>query len=180
MGEAEGILAWAIEGAAEWYRNGLGDPPVIVEATKTYKETSDELAGFVGWVVVADTLGEIRGAVLYEAYRDWANHEGVKPWTRRALYEAVIERMPGVKKVKREDGVWLEGVRQAATAESAGFRPAELVQREVRNDAAPDEHDVTDAPYNSFTLVDSSLVREVSKTESEASCSSGTDDEVRR
>ena len=177
MTEAEGILAWAIEGAAEWYRSGLGDPPAIIEATATYKETSDELAGFVDWVIVADRAGEIRGAVLYEEYRQWADHEGIRPWTRRALYEAVIERMPGVKKAKRRDGMWLEGVRKGAPIETASNTLAEQVAQEARNDRVGDEGDVSDDASNSFTLFTSSLIGEVSEKESQPSSSSQSPDE---
>ncbi|MBT7597994.1 MAG: hypothetical protein HN750_11420 [Gemmatimonadales bacterium] len=158
--EADGILAWAIEGAVEWYESGLGDPPAIIAATQDYKETSDELAGFVGWEVVSDRRGEIKGSALYEAYRVWADHEGVKPWTKRALYEAVAERMPGIRKVKRQDGVWMQGLRLAAAAD--------------RND----EHDVTDGLNNSFGFPDSSLFEGVSERGSEPSCASSSVDEA--
>jgi|TARA_R110002074_G_scaffold27176_3_gene79080 putative DNA primase/helicase len=115
--EAEGILAWAIEGAIDWYRDGLGDPPAVVEATSDYKATSDDLAGFCEWEVVSDPDAEIKGTALYGAYRDWASREGVKEWSSRALHEAVVERMPGVSKKKKNDGVWLTGLRLSSPAD---------------------------------------------------------------
>ena len=118
--EAEGILAWAIEGSIDWYRDGLGDPPAIVEATADYKATSDDLAGFCEWEVVSDPDAEIKGAALYSAYRDWASREGVKEWSARALNEAVVERMPGVFKRKKKNGVWLVGLRLATAADRGG------------------------------------------------------------
>ena len=158
MGEAEGILAWAIEGAAEWYRSGLGDPPGIVEATKTYKETSDELAGFVDWVIIRDPQGEVASAALYAAYQEWADHEGVRPWSKRALHEAVIERMPGVRKVRRNSGFWLEGLRLATSADHG--------DEEARNERDSEVSEVNEPPQDSFPFPDSPLVREVSKIES--------------
>ena len=119
LAEAEGILAWVIEGAVEWYRTGLADPPIIKEAAADYKSTSDDLAGFCDFVVLAKKGARIKGSVLYEAYRDWATTEGVHPWSARAVNEAVVERMEGVIKVKRMDGVWLDNLR-LATPEDRG------------------------------------------------------------
>jgi len=116
--EAVGILAWCVEGAIEYYRTeGLGEPPSVREATVDYQETSDDLAGFVGWIVVADPPASIKASDLYEQYRDWAIREGVHPWSAKALYEAVVERMPTVTKKKRRDGLHLLGVRLATDAD---------------------------------------------------------------
>ena len=115
--EGPGILAWAIQGALDWYSDGLGDPPVIRQATLDYQETSDDLAGFVGWVIVRDTAGSIKGSVLYEQYRDWASKNGVNAWSAKAVYEGVVERMPGVVKKKKMDGLHLIGVRLATPAD---------------------------------------------------------------
>ena len=119
LDEAAGILAWVVEGAVEWYRNGLADPEIIRDGTAEYRAVSDELAGFVDFVVVADTDASIKGNELYEAYRDWATTEGVHPWSARAVNEAVVERMSGVKKVKRMDGVHLTGLRLATPEDRA-------------------------------------------------------------
>ena len=64
-------------------------------------------------MVVLDEEARIKGSELYEVYRDWAMREGVHPWSARALNEAVVERMKGVVKRKRMDGVWLDGLRLA-------------------------------------------------------------------
>jgi putative DNA primase/helicase len=115
--EGPGILAWAVQGAIDWYADGLGDPPVIKHAVADYKATSDDLAGFCEWIIVSDPDGEIKGSVLYAAYRDWASREGVNPWSARAVNEAVVERMAGAVKRKRKDGVWLVGLRLATPAD---------------------------------------------------------------
>ena len=80
----------------------------------------DDLAGFCDFVVVLDEEARIKGSDLYEVYRDWAMREGVHPWSARALNEAVVERMKGVVKRKRMDGVWLDGLR-LATPEDRGM-----------------------------------------------------------
>ncbi len=157
--EGPGILAWAIQGAVDWYADGLGDPPIIRQATKDYQETSDDLAGFVDWEIVRDTEGSIKGSVLYEKYRDWASKNGVNAWSAKAVYEGVVERMPGVTKKKKMDGLYLIGVRLATPADRG--------------------HDDDDDDAGSQTLsitTDFSPLREVLETGSESSSASCDED----
>ncbi|UJQ87176.1 DNA primase/helicase [Arthrobacter phage BaileyBlu] len=115
LAEAEGILAWAVRGAMEWYKVGLGDPEIIKASTKEYRETSDALAGFFPGVFVADpTAGRVTGAVLFNSYLEWAEEENLpdrEKWTRRTFFGALEER--GLVKRKTEKGVAFDGVRRA-------------------------------------------------------------------
>ncbi len=115
--ESPGILRWIVDGARQWYEGGLGDPPVIKQASRNYRHTSDELAGFIGMVIVPDDDGSILGADLMAAYLDWCIEENVRSWSRRALYGAVVERVEAVQKVKRKDGIHLVGIRLATDAD---------------------------------------------------------------
>jgi putative DNA primase/helicase len=108
--EAEGILAWAVEGAIRYYTEGLTDPPVIEQGMADYRDTSDELAGFVDMVVTQTDDGDVSGKDVYEAFRDWAMEEGIKPMSRQALFAAVSERFPDVRKKKTKFGVHFDGI----------------------------------------------------------------------
>ncbi|MGW4158832.1 phage/plasmid primase, P4 family [Streptomyces sp. NPDC004788] len=113
--EAEGIAAWAVKGAMEWYASGLQDPPVIAEATKEYRETSDALAGFFpGVLEPCDDGQQMSGGDAFTAYLDWCEAENLplkERWTRRAFFGAMEER--GVVRKKTNRGVALVGVRPA-------------------------------------------------------------------
>lgn len=115
LGEAEGVLAWAIRGAIEWYKTGLDDPEIIKSSTKEYRETSDALAGFLPGVFTADsTAGRVEGKLLFDAYLDWADEENLPPrevWTRRTFFGALEER--GLVKRRTNKGVAFDGVRRA-------------------------------------------------------------------
>ena len=109
--EAEGILSWAVAGAAMWYESGLEEPPLVTKATDSYREVMDALAGFYPGVLVPESGGCIRGADAYSAYRDWCYAEGVADrnvWTNRAFYAAMEER--GIFRKKFKDGIRLMGV----------------------------------------------------------------------
>jgi len=113
--EGEGILAWAVAGAQEWFANGLGDPEIISGSTKEYRETSDALAGFLpGHFVLDPTAGRVEGKVLFEQYLQWADEENLparERWTRRTFFGALEER--GLVKRKTNKGVAFDGVRRA-------------------------------------------------------------------
>jgi len=115
LGEAEGILAWAVRGAREWYASGLQDPAIVRSSTKEYRETSDALAGFLPGVFIHDEgAGRLDGKVLFDAYLEWAQEENLPAreiWTRRTFFGSLEER--GLTKRKTQRGVAFEGVRRA-------------------------------------------------------------------
>ena len=130
--EAQGILAWAVEGARLWYEGGLGEPEFLVEASETFRETSDELGGFMPGVIhqtgrPADTL---LASATYLRYQEWCDEEGTRAWGRRAFYNALEER--GVDRAKDGSGyLRLHGV--ADGPEDPGEGPG----REVREVQGP-------------------------------------------
>jgi putative DNA primase/helicase len=114
LAESEGIAAWAVRGAVEWYARGLGEPDSITAATKEYRETSDALAGFFPGVLVKDSRATMNGTDAFTAYLDWCEAEnlpGKERWTRRGFYSAMEER--GIYKKATNKGVGLVGVRLA-------------------------------------------------------------------
>lgn len=126
LAEAEGIAAWAVRGAVEWYANGLADPRLISEETREYRETSDFLAGFYPGVLEATGDGtQMSGAEAYNAFQSWCEEEGLTSkdvMARKTFYEAMSER--GVTKRKGRlgtyQGIVLEGVRLTSPMKITG------------------------------------------------------------
>ncbi|MCX4572312.1 phage/plasmid primase, P4 family [Streptomyces sp. NBC_01571] len=116
LAEAEGIAAWAVRGAMEWFRSGLQDPQHIIDATKDYRRTSDALAGFFpGVLEMAEDANELTAGQAYQAYTHWCEAEGLparERWTRRTFLDAMAERK--VQRRNTAKGVALVGVRIAA------------------------------------------------------------------
>lgn len=119
LAESAGIFAWAVRGAVEWYASGLTDDPTVQVSTKEYRETSDALAGFLPGVFVWDVEAKnTSGAVLWNAYREWAEEENLperERWTRRTFFSALEER--GAAKRRGAAGVVLDGLRRATAAD---------------------------------------------------------------
>lgn len=107
--ESTGILAWAVNGARQWYENGLQDPSVVIQATSSYKEMSDVLAGFFDNKLIADPDAKTSQVDIYECYKVTAlDEEGMRErdlWSARALYQEIEERGYNRKKVKQNGKV---------------------------------------------------------------------------
>ncbi|MFF4815108.1 phage/plasmid primase, P4 family [Kitasatospora sp. NPDC001309] len=118
--EAEGIAAWAVAGAVEWYAEGLKEPDCIKTATSAFKENSDALAEFLTDVLVktGNDAQYVPAQDAYNAYRDWCEAQGEKAWTRRGFVSALDER--GIRQHRMNKGRMLLGVRFAAETAAAG------------------------------------------------------------
>jgi putative DNA primase/helicase len=113
--EREGILAWAVRGAVEWYSGGLRDPDAIVDATREYKATADALAGFLPGVYVRDErAGQVSGKQLFDDFLEWADAENLKESEkprRRKFYSMLEER--GLARHAVREGASFSGLRRA-------------------------------------------------------------------
>ncbi|MFJ4768502.1 phage/plasmid primase, P4 family [Streptomyces uncialis] len=75
--EAEGILAWAVRGAQEWYEHGLQEPSSVATATQDYRESEDRLAEFISARLVQGADVRVAPMAVRRAYAEWAEDAGV-------------------------------------------------------------------------------------------------------
>lgn len=104
--EAEGILRWALEGAHEWYHNGLNDPELIKEEVAEFKGSANPMEGFIpGWFVrTGDPADKVKRSDVWRAYNVWTQEEAHKPW-RQTTVNNHIEAM-GVP-VRKHQGTYV-------------------------------------------------------------------------
>ena len=74
--EASGILRWAVQGAVSWARDGLQDPPTVLDATMAYRTEQDVVAAFLEDCVEMGPGHAVVNTHLYQAYRDWCADTG--------------------------------------------------------------------------------------------------------
>jgi putative DNA primase/helicase len=79
--EAEGIIAWTVEGAQLWHQEGLSKPPEIEATRNKWRGEMDRLGTFRQECCVEDPnpACEAQARPLYQAYRKWAEEAGEKP-----------------------------------------------------------------------------------------------------
>jgi putative DNA primase/helicase len=106
--EREGILAWIVAGAVDYFRHGLQIPEKVRVATKEYRVAEDRIGRFTSECCLTGPDYRIRASVLYAAYVGWTktSNEG-EPMSLRAFGEEIERR--GFQK-KESHGVWYLGV----------------------------------------------------------------------
>lgn len=94
------ILAWAIEGAVNFVRNGfkLDIPDVVAEATEAYREREDWLNNFINERCIKDPNARERARALYLEYKAWAQDAG--EFIRRENDFAAAMEAAGYRKIK--------------------------------------------------------------------------------
>lgn len=85
--EREGILAWLVEGAVEWYRDGLNPPDAVLAASKGYQKEQDRVLQFVEEICELGmdfrsylTNGDHEG--IYPTYNRWCKVGGMHPLSK--------------------------------------------------------------------------------------------------
>lgn len=90
-GEASGILAWLVNGALEYQRQGLNPPAVVLEATQVYQEEEDEVGRFIEERCILRDGVEVRARDLYGAYQDWSEGNGLPSISNRKFSERILQ-----------------------------------------------------------------------------------------
>lgn len=74
---AEAVLAWAVEGLADYFENGLGEPEAVTNATVEYAESQDDVRTFIDEMCTEVSQGGDTTTDLHSAYEEWAFREGI-------------------------------------------------------------------------------------------------------
>lgn len=98
LNEAEGILAWMIEGAKNYIASGLKHSGAMKAEVAQYRSDSDLLGTFLDDETAADSDAEVTQPALYNDYRSWCELGGHRPVSKRALTEQLAERGIGQRK----------------------------------------------------------------------------------
>jgi putative DNA primase/helicase len=75
--EATGILAWAVGGAIDWRREGLGRPAEIRQARAEWRLDAEPLKQFFDECCVRKVGSHIRVGDLWEEYQGWCKKQKV-------------------------------------------------------------------------------------------------------
>jgi len=89
--EAEGILAWAVEGCRLWQTERLGMPPAVKKATEGYRSEMDIIAQFIAERCETGTGCSITSRDLYQAFTDWCSHNGEETVSKKMLTQRLKE-----------------------------------------------------------------------------------------
>lgn len=102
------ILAWAVEGAQNFIRNGfkLDVPDIVAEVTDEYRQREDWLNNFISERCIKDPNAREGARALYLAYREWAQDSG--EFIRRENDFAAAMEAAGFRKIApRNKRTWI-------------------------------------------------------------------------
>ena len=100
----QGILAWAVRGAMEWSLNGLGYPDKIANSTNKMRLEASSVLLFIDNCCSLRAGVRSDGKALYQAYIEWAQSEGWKPYGRKTFTQG-LEQVGCTVSVSNEPGL---------------------------------------------------------------------------
>jgi putative DNA primase/helicase len=93
--EGPGIAAWAVRGAAIWYKERLLDTPARVsEYSSDYRTRMDTFGSFLSEALeyTGDKANFVSTGELFRAYKFWAHQNGESPMSMQSLKAVMAER----------------------------------------------------------------------------------------
>jgi putative DNA primase/helicase len=114
--EAEGVLAWMVEGYQRYRKEGLGDPPEVSEASTAWQAKSDRFPAFLEEKCVLSPDVWVPVAHLWPEYQDWCKANGERFVMQKTTFDEQLEQR-GCTQGKRNDGktrAWI-GIRFRTT-----------------------------------------------------------------
>ena len=74
--EKEGILAWLVAGASNWYDINLPDCEIVRMETENYRQDSDMIGRFLGEMCMLNESFSCQKNALFESFRRWCEMNG--------------------------------------------------------------------------------------------------------
>lgn len=105
--EREGILAWMVEGAFEWYANPsiFDHPPLVVaKATREYRKDNDILGEFLDECTNSKPGSSVSSGDLHWAYKNWCISNGFIPVDVKKFKNQMEERGEKFGRFKNNNG----------------------------------------------------------------------------
>jgi P4 family phage/plasmid primase-like protien len=91
--ESKGILAWIVQGAIDWYKNGLETTPEVDAAGSNYRNQQDLIKTFINQCCEVSDL-TISGKKLYDAYRYWVEQSNLGRAVSNVEFGREMSRIP--------------------------------------------------------------------------------------
>ncbi|WP_067184561.1 phage/plasmid primase, P4 family [Microtetraspora niveoalba] len=121
--EGPSILAWAIQGAADYFAHGIAEPESVKTATDAYAKDQDSIARFVEEMCEIGSPAAphmvVRVAELRAAYEAWCRGEGEQAATAKGFGMA-LQRRFGIVTERSASARFYRGIRLTdASSDSA-------------------------------------------------------------
>lgn len=140
-GELAGILRWAVQGAMEWYRNGLGTPPTVIEASSEYRAQVDTVERFISECCEVSPEYKEPCKRLQDAYKEFCSENNLHSVSVSKLWAALAERDYGTSRTKKDrfrDGLRLKEDDAGDTGDStSNCYPIDSISKKQCKEVSP-------------------------------------------
>ncbi|MCX5338105.1 phage/plasmid primase, P4 family [Streptomyces sp. NBC_00140] len=127
--EMPGILNWALDGLARLEKNGhITEPPGSADAVTTMQDTASPTSAFVRECCDKGPTHEVTVDDLWEAWKEWAEDQGIRPGSKAMLGRNLQSVVPQAKRTRPRD----DSGKQIPTYSGIGLKTA------ARNGESPD------------------------------------------
>lgn len=131
FGEAEGIMAWVVEGTRLWQDGGLQPPESVRVATEVYRQDMDILGMFLQDCVTMVKDGGVQANDLYFAYSGWCKLAGERALTQRRFSNQLNDMGYNRERGHGNKYVWLDvsltDAGRDAQSLGLGARPIDVI-----------------------------------------------------
>ncbi len=106
-GEAAGILTWIVEGARDYYFDGLSEPDCVRSYTPEYLDEQDPFSRWLAECQRCDTRDGARASMLFESYQSWKLAHGEEGGPRIASsFAKALKDARVAKQTRRSDATY--------------------------------------------------------------------------
>lgn len=92
MAEAPGILAWMIDGCADWNSRGLDPPYCVLNASESYFDAEDSVGQWIAECCCIAGGAQATSRDLFASWKAWAEAHGTFVGSAKSLGEALAQR----------------------------------------------------------------------------------------
>lgn len=107
--DSEYILKWLVDGAYNYYNEGLKDIPVAVQdATTAFQSNTDSIGSFVKNVIIDAPGFSIKSSVLYQTYSTYCYESGFNAVDNKTFSQGLVNR--GFKRKSKNTGSYFMNI----------------------------------------------------------------------
>ena len=104
--QGSGILNRMLDGLIDWVENGLIEPEEVAEATRKYRESSDQLGRFLDHCTKIAAGSRAKSSQLFALFSAWSKATGSADWSTQGFSKAMEDR--GFEKIASNGMFWID------------------------------------------------------------------------
>ena len=113
IAEAVGILAWLVDGAQLYQKEGLETPAIVTQEAQEYRSAESLLQQWAQENCVIQRFSEATSKDLFNSFKDWLERNRNKSWTKQRFSRTLLKefREYGVEKGDTTNDRGFKGIR---------------------------------------------------------------------